>query len=233
MILLVKRNMNFKFKTERDIPRLLLVVFLLVVLFSKPLGLDLNQYNEILLVCITAIYAYFTYELLRITKNNRSFPYIKVDFVVASSLSSDFFDQYRQDVVQNQAFTTLDQHDETVDQDGRNIVFLRVENTGESLAINVEVKIKFDRKNYLQQEEEGLYRTIHLKDLKSGEASLELLELFEHPSSNNYYKITNIELTHSDAVRFNSDESPFVRNLTKNAGQDLEEGTLVNFIIQK
>jgi len=224
---------NYKFIAGRDLPRVLIVIFVASLFYiSFQTELNVEKYTGVFLVGITAVYAYLTYELLRITKHNKISPYIKIDFLVISNLNSSFFQKYEKHVNKTPEYITLKQNEGVENSEARNIIFIKAENTGESLAIGAEVILKYKSKNFVKESSIPEHK-ITFQDLKPGESSIQILEIYEHATLKDYYEIEGASIGMRDIGSHYSGENPKQRDIIQNIAQEREPEAVVLFKIKK
>lgn len=218
-----------KFIINRDIPKIILIIFLISIIVL-PIFVDLNEYSNLILVGITAVYAYFTYELLRTTKSNNSLAYIKLEFVCVSDLKSVNFKKLESDIEHSEEYIQIKQdfEDGTLD---RNIVFIMAQNMGMGLAIGTKVEIKYDQKTVLDGFHENLTKTLNFGDLKEGGRVGKLFCMFEHASTNDLLNIKKVRSSFQDISGHNNNEGEREYDMTNNIGYIREEN--VSFIFKK
>lgn len=203
--------MNYKsysFVPARDIPYIVTFIFLISLwVLGYRFSAIANQYANLILIGVTAVYVHVTYELLRQTRNNKNLPYVGVEFIVVSDMNADFFKTYEDVVEQTPEYLTVRADASGANPTSKNIVFVKVQNTGESVAISPELKLTYSRKNFLD-EHRGREKTIHFKDLQIKDVSLKMIEVYEHPTSADYMEISSSIIWFKDIGRYHTGESP-------------------------
>jgi hypothetical protein len=213
----------------RDFPRILTVIFLALLIWLGYKSPDqISRYSNLILVGITAIYAYLTYEILRSTRNNKISPYVNIEYIIASDFKSDFFKNYESSIEKSEEYLVIKSDSESENPTDRNVVFVKAENTGDSVAINIELEIKYTRKNFFD-EHKGLDKKIPFQDLKKGEVAIKIFEVFEHPSANDYLQISKSQIKFKDIALYNSGEKPIRNDLSAHTGHLRDDGAIIVF----
>lgn len=219
---------KLKFVFSRDIPRIILFVFLIALVWlGFQTKLDLGKYSNLFLVGITALYAYLTYELLRITRANKASPYIKLELIFVSKLDSDFFKKYESSIDHAEDYLQVKRDFDNGTANDRNVVFLRAQNMGNGIAIGTEISIKFDKKASLDDVHKDLSKQLHLADLQEGDVTTRLFCVFDRASSNDFLEIRKAEVSFQDISIHNSGEGAWKYDATNNIGHIREDGVVV------
>lgn len=220
-------NFDRKFIFARDFPRFLTILFLLFLIWLGYESPDqISRYSNLILVGITAVYAFLTYEILRSTRSNKMSPYINIEYIIVSDLKSDFFKKYEPSVEKSEEYLFIKNDSQSEKPTDRNVVFVKAENTGDSVAIDIELEIKYARKNFFD-EHKILNKNIPFQDLKKGEVAIKIFEIFEHPSANDYLQISKSQIKFKDIALYNSGESAIKNDLSAHTGHLRDDGTVI------
>lgn len=233
MVLQKKKNMNYNmtknFIPNKDLPRIFTILFITaLIFFGYKYPTSLNQYSNLILVGITSIYVYVTYELLRSTRGNKISPYVNLEYIIISDLKTEFFKKYEPFVEKSEEYLMIQKDLESENKTERNIVFVKIENTGDSVAIDIELEIKYSKKTFFD-EHNNLDKKISFKDLKKTETAIKIFEVYEHPSSNDYLEITESKVKLKDIALHNNGESPIKNDFSKRISHTRDEGSSIVF----
>ncbi len=222
---------RYTFVPARDIPYMITGAFILCLGFLGYVKPDIaNQYANLILVGVTAVYVHVTYELLRQTRNNKNLPYVGVEFLIASDLRGDFFQSYEKYVEQTPEFLTVRADANSANSTPKNIVFVKVQNTGESVAIAPELELKYSRKNFLDEDRDREKR-VTFKDLQIRDTSIKMLEVYEHPTSADYLEISKSKVWFKDIGRYHTGESPIKTDFSKRTSHLRDDNVSIVFRI--
>lgn len=219
--------MTFKRKIKRGIPLSVLIIFLVtlvIVGICSPNFAD--RYSNLFLVAITAVYAYFTFSLLKATRLTKAFPHLSLTLVSVSSFKSDLYKRYETSIEQSEEFLRAKQADDEGGNSDRNYIFINAENTGESLAIAPKIDITFKRKTAIEGENDG-HKIFNLSDLKVGEKITKLLCVFDHASKNDFIQIKSADLSYGDIGGYKDDETPSRYDMLESMGRFQDENVQI------
>ncbi len=179
---------GLQFNTSKVLGRLVFViVFVGMVYAAINIPQQFNTYANSVLVIVTAIYAYLTYELLLSTRQGRSMPYVNVEFILVNKLDDDFLKKNSSFLRPTEKLNKL-REDLKRTEYKMNAVFVKVENISETIAVDVNFETNYAKRS-LSDETHATTKTISFGELKKGESIVDIVDIFELPSENDYFKI--------------------------------------------
>lgn len=144
-----------------------------------------NSISNPLLVLINTLYLYLTYELLRNTQQNQPKPYIVVEYILTNKVDSEFFEKYGPYIKRTEKYAKLEE-----DMKGdfkMNAVFVKVENIGETNAVNVRLEAEYEKRSYSDTATHS--KTLDFGIVQKGQTILDLVDIFESPSNADYFAL--------------------------------------------
>lgn len=195
------------------------IIFLLIIIFLVFYGIkqnnDFKKYSELVLIVVTAVYVFLTYELLLSAREARVLPYINLEFILVDKFDSKFLDRYSSRIKKSEKFDTLQkEYISNPDTFNKNIIFVKVENIGQTNAIDLDANVIYDKKN-LGKEITGASQKTEFGTLKKGYFALDIVEVYDNPTSNDYFRIKKCESTLTDVNSKCMKEAPRSQNFSK------------------
>ncbi len=222
------RNFLKKRNLSRDISRLLIIIFLIIVCIFVLKAPELfgQKYSSFFLIVITAVYAYLTYEILRSTKVNRSLPSLSIEYLFVSKLDSDILNDYKRYIDPTEIFLQLQKtcQGSSIRKD---FIFVKFENLGDGAALDIELNIKYNKNN--RGDEGSVSKKVKFKDLKSEEISLQLLESYDDPTQDDYFEMRECYVMFNDIGRRYSKDKPIKWDFSEKAASRRDNNSLVFF----
>jgi len=175
------------FNKEKWIALVLFIIFVIILIFVSVYKNDFFTKNsDLLSILSTLTFIYLTYETLRQTRQSETLPHVSVRFILASKVDENFTRNNKGLVLNQQVKRLLDdfKKDDPVKKD---LVFIKVENVGETTAIEVRVDLDYSTQAYGKDHKQNI--SIPFGVLKKDETVIELVDSFEVPTKNDFFKI--------------------------------------------
>jgi hypothetical protein len=172
-------------------PPILLAIFIVCLFIAN--HIDPNKflkYSSSITIGVTTIYVYLTYEILRKTRAYRSIPHIDLEHILVSNLTSDYLQPFDNAINKNKTYIDLKQELNTEGARPKDIILVKLENLGKAVATNLEVTIRYDKRN-LEEERKGLEKKICIANFRQDQKHIEIVEVFNSPSASDYFKINS------------------------------------------
>lgn len=208
--------MNSNFLKNKSLVRCIAVIILAILVFSVIFFPEkFNSYANGILVIVTAVYAYLTYEILLSTRQSRILPYVNVEFILVSKLDESF-------IKQNGAFLRRTDRLNKLQQDlarpeyKMNAVLVKVENISETTAVNVSVKTAYQKQSL--SEIINSDKQIAFGTLKKGESAIDIVEVFEAPSNSDYFRLRDGIIEFTD-INGQYEKDPLKKNVFSNTAK--------------
>jgi len=221
---------NYEFNFSRDFARLIFAAALLILVIAGITSPKIFQqeYSGLFLVGVTLFYAYFTYEILRSTRMNRVLPHISIDYIVVSKIDSDALQDYIPYIDPTEKFIQVKKDLSLEGATSKDIIFVKLENVGDSVAIDVEFEIQYSKKN-LGEEQAHQSKKISFRDLKRGQIAVGMLEVYDNPSTNDYFDIEKCLVKFNDVSRRYSKEGAMMHDFSKQVHHTRDDGVSIVF----
>lgn len=225
--------MNFSFKPMNfnKSKWLAFLFFITVMTALSILGIGypdtFKLYSNQISILSTLIYVYLTYEILRETRQGITLPYINVKFILSSKLDDDFLKSHQELVISDRVRQLIEDFKKP-DPSRKDLVFAMVENIGETTAIEVKLDLGYDKQVLGQDSSQDI--TLSFGTLKMNQSCMELVDYFDTPGKNDFFKIKRSETLFNTVGRKHSSDGPrknsALENLTyKNA----DDGLVISF----
>lgn len=204
-------NLNLR-KTFARLAFLFFFIAVIVLNIINPSWL--NSYANGLLVLITGIYAFLTYEILMSTREAKNAPYLSVDLLVMSKIPDDFTDKNREALQVDELFKRLKAEQKSGNDFDKNLVFVRVKNIGECNAIDIKIALEYKKQNLAKSD------NINPDDREFGalekrHSYLYLLEVFDAPVGSDYLQIKKFKLEYGDIGNKHNKGSVYRENFSR------------------
>ncbi len=187
-----------------------------------------NATSNSWLVVVTIIYAYLTYEILVSTRQSRNIPHIYVEFAVVSKIEP-FVTEQASFLKRTEKFNQLQQDSARADYDA-DVVFVKVQNIGEITAVEVCLKIKYERKNF--GDTTTIEKDIPFGILKKDEISVALIDVFQSPAEADYLKIVDGWVEYNDINGQHLNDGPMWDNFAQSAKVNLSSDARLSFSLK-
>lgn len=220
-----------KFNKQKWIPLILFIIVLGLLSywgFSTPTVFQ--TYSNQLIILTTLVYVYLTYEILRQTRQSRELPYINVLFLLSSKLDNNFLENYKELVISDRV-KQLIEHFKQTSPSSKDMVFVLVENIGGANAIEVQLELKYGKKNFGEDSEQS--KTMNFGTIKKGEKIMEFVDFFDNPSKEDSFKVKKCTTIFNTVSSKYSTDSPKKNDVTGSLSfKNDSEKVIINFLKQ-
>ncbi len=155
-----------------------------------------NIHSNFTLVVVTIFYVFFTYEMLRITRESKNLPYINIEFFFVNNLENDFFKNNELQIRQTERFRELKKEFQSTQELKKNILFVKAENLGTVNAVEVIFKVAYEKRNLGEVSEQK--RKIEFGTMKPADIFIDIVEDYQTPSAEDYFKIKYCTVEYND-----------------------------------
>ncbi len=217
-----------KFNRSKWIPFIFFIaVIVFLALFGYLAPTHFASYSPQISILSTLVYVYLTYEILRRTRQSQTLPYINVKFILTSKIDDDFLKNH-QDLVINERVKKIIENFKKTEPDLKDLVFVVVENIGDTNAIEVKLNIKYSRRSFSQDSEQSIL--FNFGTLKTSEIRMELVDCFDTPTKNDSFKVNKCETSFNTVNRKYSVENPKKSDVSELVtSKNYDEGVNINF----
>lgn len=209
-------------------------VFFLALLLIIGVGVFFSDkfvnYTELILVVVTMFYVFFTYEILMSTRESRPKPYIDIKFIGVSKLNEKFLKNRARLIRPNEKFLHLSKEYNTKTESfNKNIIFVIVDNWSGVDAVDIVFHITYDKKNF------GIVTSdtsmnVELGNLKKGEKTIYIVDVYESPTQEDYFKIKDCWVKFNDVNGKWAKEKPAKEDFSNTATmENLDSGVSIIF----
>lgn len=205
---------------------LILISVGVIILFSYP---ETNTLSNSILPVVTIFYVYYTFQILKTTGKLRPKPYIDISNIIITNDLEKIQSKYGENIIEDSMFTAEKQFfAESGAEAPKNYIFLKIENLGERHALELKIRIIYNKKNY-KTEAGDITREYNIGILKSNKTKIKLFEVFDRPTENDEIKITECVANFSDYFTKNSEEKELRNTIDHMEAVYLGEQVLVKY----
>ena len=209
--------MNFESVTAhfaRKWPLYFLGVFLgLLFALARFNPMVLSSNSSVLLIAVTSIYVYLTYEVVRATQSGRPMPNLSVEYLLVENSDSPLIKDKLQDIESSAKYKEF-LESESTDPKAQAAVFLKIQNNGATDAINNSFDIVLEQ-NSLNEKIKIEKPNVKFRDLRKGEQILFLLAVYKKPTKKDSLSIKKLKVTYTDVSGKHNNSKPITENFTK------------------
>lgn len=156
---------------------------ILIAVYNK---VFFQKYSDLIGTLSTLSFIYLTYETLRQTRQSETSPYVTVKLILASRLDEDFIKNNRGLIIDGQIKRLLDDFKKE-EPPKKDLVFVQVENIGELTAVEVKIELEYSKKTYDRTSNQTI--TITFGTLKKDESVAQLIDFFDVPTKEDFFKV--------------------------------------------
>ena len=204
------RWISYQSKRTPRVVGIVAILILIAFAFFKPTFYQ--NFGSLVLSIVTIAYVVITYELVRITRENRPASFVAPEIIVISELDNVFLEQYSQYLSKDTRFKHIQkQSAQNNNQLGKNIVFLKAENVGDANSVEVSAAIVYKRETPLTGTGR-VERSFNFGTIKKGDYRIEILEVYDNPSINDIFHLERCITTFNDVAGKKVQEKPHLED---------------------